>query len=94
MAHKIDFKTFDGSYGVYTTPKECENIFNKLIKLGFENFGEYGNESIYILPKEKRFICYNLNEKDGLDCGIFLTPKQLNTYLNKLLKEGSDNQPK
>lgn len=27
MAHKIDFKTFKGSYGVYVTPKEYNYIY-------------------------------------------------------------------
>lgn len=94
MAHKIDFKTFDGSYGVYTTPKQCKSLSNKLIKLGFNDFHIYGNESIWILPYLKHFICYSININDGLSCEVFLTPKQLHYYLNKLLKEGSDNQPK
>ena len=94
MAHKIDFKTFDGSYGVYTTPKQCKSLSNKLIKLGFNDFHNNGNQSIWILPCEKRFISHHLNINDGLSCEVFLTPKQLHYYLNKLLKEGSDNQPK
>ena len=92
MAHKIDFKTFEGSYGVYTTPKQCKSLSDKLIKLGFNNLYNYGDESIWIAPFNKVFICYSIN--DGLSCNEFVTPKKLHSYLNKLLKEGSDNQPK
>ena len=93
MAHKIDFKTFYGSHGVFTTPKQNKNISDKLIKLGFQEKYYYGNKSIWIDPENKIFKCYSLNERE-LVCSVVLTPKQLHTYLNKLLKEGSYNQPK
>jgi hypothetical protein len=94
MAHKIDFKTFDGSYGVYTTPKECEIIISKLNDIGFLCDWDYGERnSIFILPGKKEY-CVFIHSHDTLMADEFITPKQLNTYLDKLLKEGSNNQPK
>ena len=91
MAHKIDFKTFYGSYGVFTTSKQNENICSKLIKIGFERgCKDYGTNSIWIDPEAKMFKCYSLTERQ-LSCSVVLTPKQLNRYLDKLIKEGSDN---
>ena len=91
MAHKIDFKTYLGSYGVFTTPKQHKNLCSKLIKIGFEQFGKnYGTNSIWIDPEAKIFKCYRLKEGQ-LSYQILLTPKQLDAYLNKLIKEGSDN---
>lgn len=94
MAHKIDFKTFDGSYGVYTTPNQCNSISDKLVKLGFYKSLSFGNKSIWIVPYEKKFKIHNIDERSGLSCNKVISPRALTIYLNKLLKEGSDNQPK
>lgn len=92
MAHKIDFKTYLGSYGVFTTPKQHKNLCSKLIKIGFERDRKDNDDtnSIWIDPENKSFECYSLR-KGELLCNIVLTPKQLHAYLNKLIKEGSDN---
>lgn len=94
MAHKIDFKTFEGCYGVYTTPKQCEKIIKKLNNIGFSCDWDYGERnSIFIIPSKKEY-CVFIHSHDTLDADEFLTPGKLNVYLNKLLKEGSYNQPK
>lgn len=94
MAHKIDFT--NGTYGVNTTPRECKTIVSKLTKLGFTCSTVHGDtdvNSIWIDPSEKIYSCYSLRFP-YLICNTLVTPKQMNAYLNKLLKEGSYNQPK
>lgn len=83
MAHKIDFKTFKGSYGVYVTPKEYNSIIKKLIELKF-NYHNHGNKSLWIYPKYNEFYSWNISQ--DLAYTELVTAKQLTTYLNKLLK--------
>ena len=89
MAHKIDFKTYfktySDSYGVYVTSKEFKIISDKLIKLGFKNNFKKSNPTcIWIDPENKIFECYDF-KKGQLTCQILITPKELNSYLNKII---------
>ena len=91
MAHKIDFKTFQGSYGVYTTLEECETITKKLNNIGFScDWDHGGRNSIFINPFKKEYFLF-IHSHGYLTADKFITPKQLNRYLDKIIKEGSDN---